>query len=191
MPPGDPNGERPGDGWWARQSRGRKVALSVVAVLFACNVVGSLGDDVDAGGVASPPAAEPAALVGPAPAAAPGPDPVLDSLRARNAARAAAEEDAAYADARALPASELERNRDAYANLARRYPTSDRAGEYAEKRDAYAQRVVDRDNARFQIPAVAAAPARGCCKRCSTGKPCGDSCISRSKTCNKGPGCAC
>lgn len=31
-----------------------------------------------------------------------------------------------------------------------------------------------------------------CCKVCSArSKPCGDSCISRSKTCHKGPGCAC
>lgn len=30
-----------------------------------------------------------------------------------------------------------------------------------------------------------------CCKYCSTGKACGDSCISRSYTCHKGPGCAC
>ena len=32
---------------------------------------------------------------------------------------------------------------------------------------------------------------RSCCKMCSTGKACGDSCISRSKTCHKGVGCAC
>lgn len=31
----------------------------------------------------------------------------------------------------------------------------------------------------------------GCCKMCSKGKACGDSCISRSYTCHKGPGCAC
>ncbi|KFE35385.1 hypothetical protein [Thioclava atlantica] len=31
----------------------------------------------------------------------------------------------------------------------------------------------------------------GCCKHCSSGKACGNSCISRSKTCRKGPGCAC
>ncbi len=31
----------------------------------------------------------------------------------------------------------------------------------------------------------------GCCKYCSTGKACGDSCISRSYTCHKAPGCAC
>ena len=31
----------------------------------------------------------------------------------------------------------------------------------------------------------------GCCKICTKGQACGDSCISRSKTCHKGPGCAC
>ncbi|PCC70126.1 hypothetical protein SAMN02745121_03553 [Nannocystis exedens] len=31
----------------------------------------------------------------------------------------------------------------------------------------------------------------GCCKYCSTGKPCGNTCIARNKTCHKGPGCAC
>ncbi len=30
-----------------------------------------------------------------------------------------------------------------------------------------------------------------CCKICLKGKACGDSCISRSYTCHKGPGCAC
>lgn len=34
-------------------------------------------------------------------------------------------------------------------------------------------------------------PTRTCCKICRTGKACGNSCISRSKTCRKGPGCAC
>ena len=33
--------------------------------------------------------------------------------------------------------------------------------------------------------------ALGCCKVCTTGKACGDSCISWDKTCNVGPGCAC
>jgi len=32
---------------------------------------------------------------------------------------------------------------------------------------------------------------RTCCKYCSKGKACGDSCISRSYTCHKAPGCAC
>jgi hypothetical protein len=31
----------------------------------------------------------------------------------------------------------------------------------------------------------------GCCKACSKGKACGDSCISKTKTCNVGAGCAC
>jgi hypothetical protein len=30
-----------------------------------------------------------------------------------------------------------------------------------------------------------------CCRVCKSGKPCGDSCIARDKTCNKGGGCAC
>ena len=30
-----------------------------------------------------------------------------------------------------------------------------------------------------------------CCKTCRKGKACGNSCISRSKTCRKSPGCAC
>ncbi len=31
----------------------------------------------------------------------------------------------------------------------------------------------------------------GCCKVCSTGKACGDTCIAASATCRVGPGCAC
>jgi hypothetical protein len=30
-----------------------------------------------------------------------------------------------------------------------------------------------------------------CCKVCTKGKPCGDTCISQDKTCHVGPGCAC
>jgi len=30
-----------------------------------------------------------------------------------------------------------------------------------------------------------------CCKTCRKGKACGDSCIQRTKTCHKPPGCAC
>ena len=35
------------------------------------------------------------------------------------------------------------------------------------------------------------ADAKKCCKVCKKGKACGDSCIAKSKTCTKGPGCAC
>jgi len=34
-------------------------------------------------------------------------------------------------------------------------------------------------------------PAQVCCKICRTGKACGDTCISREKTCHVGKGCAC
>ena len=34
-------------------------------------------------------------------------------------------------------------------------------------------------------------PAGRCCKRCTKGIPCGNTCIAAWKTCHKGPGCAC
>lgn len=33
--------------------------------------------------------------------------------------------------------------------------------------------------------------SQGCCKTCRKGKACGDSCISTSKSCRVGVGCAC
>ena len=33
--------------------------------------------------------------------------------------------------------------------------------------------------------------AQACCKTCSKGKACGDTCISRDKSCHVGRGCAC
>lgn len=33
--------------------------------------------------------------------------------------------------------------------------------------------------------------AAECCKMCSKGKACGDSCIKRTYNCTKDPGCAC
>ena len=45
------------------------------------------------------------------------------------------------------------------------------------------------------LPSATATPPvyvpRPCCKYCSTGKACGDSCIARSKVCHQPPGCAC
>lgn len=107
-----------------------------------------------------------------------------------------AEEEVTFERARRLPGSDLEGNRDAYAELAERWPSSERAALYAQKRDTYAQRIVDRDNARFRAAQArsrprSAARSSGCCKRCSAGKPCGNSCISRSYTCHQPPGCAC
>ncbi len=103
-----------------------------------------------------------------------------------------AEEGAMYERASAMPGSDLQGNRDAYAELAERFPSSERYAVYVEKRDSYTQRVIDQESRRYRAYAPARQPAgRNCCKRCSAGKPCGDSCISRSKSCNKGPGCAC
>jgi len=36
-----------------------------------------------------------------------------------------------------------------------------------------------------------AEPYQGCCKVCSKGKACGNSCIAQNKTCHKAKGCAC
>jgi hypothetical protein len=33
--------------------------------------------------------------------------------------------------------------------------------------------------------------AAKCCKVCTKGKPCGDTCIAKNKVCHVGPGCAC
>lgn len=44
------------------------------------------------------------------------------------------------------------------------------------------------------VEAPQASPAEvatSCCKHCSKGKPCGNSCIARDKTCRAPPGCAC
>ena len=41
------------------------------------------------------------------------------------------------------------------------------------------------------VPNTTTTTTQTCCKRCSTGKPCGDSCIARNKTCRVGAGCAC
>jgi hypothetical protein len=35
------------------------------------------------------------------------------------------------------------------------------------------------------------APGGGCCKVCTKGKACGDTCIEATKTCHVGRGCAC
>lgn len=40
-------------------------------------------------------------------------------------------------------------------------------------------------------PAITQQVSQACCKVCRKGKACGNSCISRAKTCRKPPGCAC
>ncbi len=41
------------------------------------------------------------------------------------------------------------------------------------------------------LPEPPSAVQAACCKTCRKGKACGNSCISRAKTCHKPPGCAC
>jgi len=44
---------------------------------------------------------------------------------------------------------------------------------------------------RLDAPTHPVLLAEACCKHCSKGKACGDSCISRAETCRVGAGCAC
>ncbi len=44
---------------------------------------------------------------------------------------------------------------------------------------------------RTLLPESAQTVPAACCKTCRKGKACGNSCISRAKTCRKPPGCAC
>ncbi len=44
---------------------------------------------------------------------------------------------------------------------------------------------------RLNRPAAKPSQRRSCCKVCSKGKPCGNSCIARNKTCRQPSGCAC
>lgn len=45
--------------------------------------------------------------------------------------------------------------------------------------------------ARVVSPPPSTPPTRTCCRVCTTGKACGNSCIARSSTCRQPPGCAC
>ncbi len=41
------------------------------------------------------------------------------------------------------------------------------------------------------VPTDTCIPAAKCCKVCEAGQACGNTCISASKNCHKGRGCAC
>ena len=43
----------------------------------------------------------------------------------------------------------------------------------------------------FSLTSPSIAHAAVCCKICTVGKACGDTCISRDKICHVGQGCAC
>lgn len=132
------------------------------------------------------------------------PVPTQGDLDTLAAARDAVAEARMLTEARSVPASDLEGNRRAYAALASRFPSNP---DYSRRRDEYAGRIeserqaeVRRAERRAARAAFTPRAARGyssgsrssgCCKQCSTGQPCGNSCISRSYTCHQPPGCAC
>jgi hypothetical protein len=68
----------------------------------------------------------------------------------------------------------------------------DRVGGCSAQTVTFIADLYEHDGPALTSPEPATAPAtRTCCKVCNKGKPCGDSCISASKTCRSPPGCAC
>lgn len=59
--------------------------------------------------------------------------------------------------------------------------------------DAPEEKVVDPGSFLLRIELLQSATQtyQSCCKTCRKGKACGNSCISRTKSCRVGPGCAC
>lgn len=76
--------------------------------------------------------------------------------------------------------------------LAASVKRAEREAAAARAQAAYRQRL---DRARrdrsYPEPAWPASTSRACCKVCSAGKACGNTCIARWKTCHVGAGCAC
>lgn len=63
----------------------------------------------------------------------------------------------------------------------------------AREQAAARREVQERARSQRSLPAPTwpASPSRSCCRVCTTGKACGNSCIARWKTCRVGAGCAC
>lgn len=67
------------------------------------------------------------------------------------------------------------------------YAASDRATRTADRNASAASFV----SPPFEPTQLQCRPESSCCKICSKGKACGDSCISHQKACHAGRGCAC
>ncbi len=119
----------------------------------------------------------------------------LDEWKAQQEAREQLESLLAAEQAQAKQEAEEREAREALAR---------KAHEDSERAQAEAQANEEAERARKLQEAPAATtetpdepdsswePApQECCRICHKGKACGNSCISRSKTCHKGPGCAC
>lgn len=70
------------------------------------------------------------------------------------------------------------------------YTSPAEADVIAQRAPEKPQRPAPKKPAPEQPPPKEPAP-KSCCKTCSKGKACGNSCISRQLTCHKPPGCAC
>lgn len=57
--------------------------------------------------------------------------------------------------------------------------------------DNYEGSVITTEHETIKTPYEDCSGSGTCCKVCKTGKACGDSCISKSKTCHQSSGCAC
>ena len=53
------------------------------------------------------------------------------------------------------------------------------------------RRVAPSTNGSWTPRGIGADRPPGCCRKCTTGKPCGNSCIRAGATCTKPPGCTC
>lgn len=69
------------------------------------------------------------------------------------------------------------------------------AGAWTARADAAPARAASSRRAEVEAPTeaqpMACTPEATCCKVCTKGQACGDTCISREKRCHKGRGCAC
>lgn len=74
------------------------------------------------------------------------------------------------------------------AKLAERRAAKDR--EQAEKKPTQ-RRAPRRTAGEPASPTFSRPSTRTCCKHCTKGIPCGDTCIAANRTCHAGPGCAC
>jgi hypothetical protein len=72
--------------------------------------------------------------------------------------------------------------------LATNPDASDRNGNTASEGSCL---TAENHSASNEMCAVHPARAMYCCKICTTGKACGNSCISQDKQCHQPPGCAC
>lgn len=68
---------------------------------------------------------------------------------------------------------------------------ADGSASQADKYEFLREIVASDSSPSLLLEAQPAATYAECCKVCTKGKPCGDTCIAQDKICHVGPGCAC